>query len=172
VADARAWEEERREWTRRIAAPRAEERSTPESAFLFRVGGEWLALPTATCERVVDACVVHTLPHRRGEVLLGIGSIRGDLILTVSLAALLGIPREPAPAKGRTLVLDAAGARFAAPVDEVHGIHRYHPDERAPLPGTLAAEQSFTTHLLPWGGRMVGLLDAARLFEALERSVR
>lgn len=165
-------EDYRREWTERVAAPAALERARLESAFLFRVGPEWLALPTAVCDRVVDSWTLHSLPHLRSEAVLGLGSIRGELILAVSLGALLGLPSGTAAGGGRMLVLGRDSARFAAPVDEVYGIHRYDPTERTPLPRTVAAERAFTIGLLPWEGRTVGFLDAERVLDALHRSLR
>jgi hypothetical protein len=45
------------------AAPREEERKTTGSALVFRIGAEWLAIPTMLFDRVADVSVVHTVPH-------------------------------------------------------------------------------------------------------------
>lgn len=162
----------RTEWTERIAAPVVNEQQRSAAALLFRIGPEWLALPTAFVERVVDSWAVHTIPHRRTSVVLGVGGTGGDLILTVSLGALLGMRPDAVPSdRRRTLVLCDGRARSACPVDEVYGTHRYHPDECSALPPTAVPEHGVSIGLLSWRGRTAGLLDAVKLFEALDRSI-
>jgi len=160
-----------RETTERIATPLQDTRTETESAFVFRVRDEWFALPTAVCERALERCIVHSVPHRRGGVLLGIGSVEGDLIPVVALAAVLHPRGESgAAAETRVLLLNRQRRRFAAPVDEVYGVVRYDPADLLPLPATTAAS-TFVSGLLSRGDRSVALLDPARLIDALARGV-
>jgi chemotaxis-related protein WspD len=112
------------------------------------------------------------VPHRRGGVLLGIGSVEGDLLPVVSLAALLH-PRGTAgvTTSERILLINWKQRRFAAPVEDVHGVFRYHPEELLPPPATLAAGSAFVSGLLPWRNHSVGLLNPTRLFDGLVRGV-
>ena len=64
------------------------------------------------------------------------------------------------------------GVRVVCPVDEVHGIHRFHPRELKDVPTTVAkATVTYSTALLPWQGHSVGTLDDQLLFYTLKRSL-
>ncbi|WP_343671892.1 chemotaxis protein CheW [Paraburkholderia heleia] len=147
-------------------------------SLVFRVGGEWLALPAAVLRQVHEARAIHTLPHRRGAAVLGVVNVRGVLTLAVSLAALLRIdaaaPGAPSrAATPRLLVTEWVGATTAFPVDAVEGVASFGADALLPAPATLA--QSAGRHVrgvAHWRGRSVGVLDAEVLFDALARSLR
>jgi hypothetical protein len=62
---------------------------------VFRVGDEWLALPTATLGEVTAPALVHSLPHRRHAALIGVAAVRGALLTCISLALLFGESAEP-----------------------------------------------------------------------------
>jgi chemotaxis-related protein WspD len=110
-------------------------------------------------------------------VVLGITNVRGDLLICVSLALLLGLdvvvqPLKASKSAPRLLVISREGQRFAFPVDEVHGVHRFSTRGLQALPTTLAKTiMSFTKAVLPWCERTVGLLDESVLFETLKRSL-
>ena len=164
-----------REWTDRIAAENKTAEPGTNSAVVFRIGSEWLALPTAVFEEVAEHCVLHVIPHRRGGIVAGMVTIRGELLLCASLAKLLGIEEPAAEMRTilrRLLVARADGERVALPVDEVHGVLRYHPRNLQPVPATLAqAASTYTLGLLPWENRSVGCLDADLLFYTLNKSL-
>jgi chemotaxis-related protein WspD len=146
---------------------------------LFRVGLEWLALPTALFQEIAALRPIHSLPHRRGGAVLGLGNVRGELIVCLSLAHVLAI--EPVPAGGaegvsrahqRLLVIQRDGQRIAFPVDEVHGVHRFHRRELQAVPATVArAAAAHTAAVLRWRDHTVGCLDDARLWATLNRSL-
>lgn len=52
-----------------VAAP--VEENTGRSMLLFRLGEEWLALPTACLAEIAPLQAVHSLPHQRSRVLQG-----------------------------------------------------------------------------------------------------
>lgn len=160
-----------RESTERIAAPLTKERVGTESAFIFRAFTEWFALPTAVCERVIDQCPVHSVPHRRNGVLLGIGTVFGDLLPVVSLARLFDLPATGDSVGTRVVVFASNAARFVIPVSEVFGVQRFHPEDLVPPPSTLLATAAYTRGLLAWDGHMVGCLDPERLATGLKRSI-
>lgn len=157
------------EWTERIAAENKITEPGTSSAVIFRVGGEWLALPAAVFQEVAESCVLHAMPHRQGGIVAGIVTIRGELLLCASLAKLLGLEQEKV--SQRLLVANHGGKRIAFPVDEVHGVVRYHPRELQPVPATLAqSTATYTLGLLPWRDRTVGCLDGDLLFYTLDKS--
>ncbi len=152
--------------------PRSSERTRTESAFVFRVGVEWYSLPTRVCERVIDESKTHSVPHRRGGVLIGLGSISGDLIAVISLPSLLGLDAVSTADEGRrTLLFSWKQSRFALPVSEVYGVYRFHPDDRLAIPATLPGMSAYTTAMLEWNGRMVGSLDPERLHAGIVKGI-
>jgi chemotaxis-related protein WspD len=168
-----------REWTERIAAEKKVADAGTTSALLFRIGVEWLALPTRIFQEVAEQCPVHSLPHRAGGIVAGIVNIRGELLVCASLGSLLGL-EDVAEVKrksgrrvfGRLLIANREGNRLAFPVDEVFGVHRYHPHELRPAPSTLAESNvTYTTGLLPWRDRTVGCIDDELLFYTLNKSL-
>ena len=147
------------------------------SVVIFRIGGEWLALPTPTFQEVVEQRRIHSLPHRRESVVLGLINVRGELLICVCLGRLLGIAtknrqEELATLPGRLAVAEWQGGLVTFPVDEVHGIHRFNPEELQAPPATVAkASPGFTRGILPWQNRLVGCLDEDIVFSTLNRDL-
>jgi chemotaxis-related protein WspD len=143
------------------------------SAMIFRIGAEWLALPAGMLQEVAEMRPVHSLPHRRDGVVLGVTNIHGALLICVSLSVLLGLEeRGPAGGVRRLLVIGPESGRFVLPADEVHGLHRYAPDALSPPPATVLRQaSSHVRHVLSWEGRSVGLLDGDLLLASLNRRI-
>lgn len=153
----------------------AEEDDT-HSIVIFRIGSEWMALPTNAFQEVADNCPLHSLPHHRGGALLGLANVRGELLLCASLAKLLGVeedsPAKQGAASRHMLVIRHKGWRLIFPVDEVHGTHRYSRRELKKIPETLSkAQTAYTKATLTWRNLTVGCLDEELLFQALNRSM-
>ncbi|AKQ56705.1 chemotaxis protein CheW [Bordetella hinzii] len=137
---------------------------------VFRVGAEWLALPSRSLEEVAAVGPVHRLPHQRHPAILGLTNIRGTLTLCLSLAALLDLAGEPRSARPRMLIFGKGGRRLVLPVDEVSGIYGLDGATLEPLPTTVQyAPARFSRGLARCGGRLVGVLDDTTLMQALER---
>lgn len=178
LLDARPPAGYRHEWTAHLAERRhAGPDGTP--LLVFRIGDEWLALGIGVMEEVGETRPIHTLPHRREGVLLGVVNVRGELLACVSVGRLLGVEKGvgtgsalPGKSASRMLVISHAGERYAFPVTEVRGVQHL----------VLSAEP-FTTALddqvmgaagrsrVGWRGRSVCCLDEAKLFAALKRSL-
>jgi chemotaxis-related protein WspD len=166
------------------------------SCLVFRIGAEWLALPTTICAQVAQLRPVHSLPHRRHRAVVGVVNVRGRLIACVSLGRLFDIEASPGvtqPAAGhqtvdarelgRLLVIQRvqgrdhhvsgdAGGPLAFPVDAVDGVHRFARAQLQPVPATLAQRLASHAHAVgEFRGATVGLLDAERLFDSLSRSL-
>jgi chemotaxis-related protein WspD len=151
------------------------ERPKDRSAIMFRIGREWLALTTLVLDEVVEMPALHSLPHRRSPIVLGLVNVRGDLLICVSFGKLLGIAEDEklSTAKPRRLlIVRGNGGRFAMPVDDVQHTHRYHDGEVLAAPATIArSETTFTRSLLPWRNVTCSILDDVRLFDSLDRSL-
>ncbi|MBX9403527.1 chemotaxis protein CheW [Lysobacter sp. BMK333-48F3] len=178
------------EATAEAAARHAGQAVLSGSAFLFRLGGEWLGLDSAVVDEVIEPRSVHSLPHRRDGLVRGLVNVRGRLTVCVALESLfqLDAARAQAPARRRLVVLAQHDQRLAFEADEVHGSHRYDPAECLPVPSTVAHSTSrFSTGVLQWsvphrdGGahaaaaaagpvsRSVGLLDAELILSSINR---
>lgn len=167
------------ESTRHFSVARSLEALDTASMVIFRIGGEWLGLPTAVFSEVVDVRPIHSLPHRRDGVVLGLTNVRGELLVCVSLAQVLGIAPEAKAQKlrqgavyRRLLVMREKDSHIAFPVDEVHGIHKFSPGQLKEVPATVAkATATYTRAMLPWNDIAVGYLDDQLLFYTLNRSL-
>ncbi len=161
------------EWARHFTTPVTADLANKHSAFVFRLGGDWLALPGGIVDEVAEPRKVHSIPHRGGLV-LGLVNIRGELLVCVSLARLLGIEQR-APAADRVndrwlLVLGGGVRRLVCPVDEIHGGLRYAEQDLIPQFATLSGEV-YTRAILRWGTRTAGYLDETLMTRALERGL-
>lgn len=150
--------------------------ASQQAALLFRLGGEWYGIAPDEVSEIGERASTHSLPHQRGGLVLGLVNVRGELVVSVSLANALQVPAETAPARRATpprlLVLGRGTRRLAVPVDEVFGLHRFDPEALAPAP-VLGGEsgRAHVRALLRWEGRTVGLLEMGTLLPALEKAL-
>jgi chemotaxis-related protein WspD len=167
------------EWTAHFAGRKALDEPDIHSAIIFRIASEWFAFPTLALDEVVEPRTIHSLPHLRSSVVLGLVNVRGELLICVSLAKMLRLGETTsvdAKHKGidskRLVVIRHSGGRVAFPTDEVQSIHRYHPRELKSVPATIAkASAAYINALLPLQGKTVGCLDDQLLTQALDRIV-
>lgn len=172
-------DEYRAAWTDQFARPQPAAGGASHSVVIFRVEAEWLALPPSVVGEITALGPIHSLPHRRPDVVLGVTNIRGELTACVSLGRILGLeasaaPLLPTPGGGRArfLVIRRNGLRVVCPVQDVHGTHRFDEGDLTSLPATLSkAPTSYSRSLLSWKGRSVGLLDDERLSAVVRRSL-
>jgi len=140
---------------------------------VFRIGAEWLGLPTDTVVEVIEARAIHSLPHQRNPAVLGLTNIRGALKICVALAPMLGVTEQgEAPRNKRALVVEHDQHVLVFPVDEVAGVHAYSEGAELTLPSTL--QHSVSTYVRAIISREqgnVGLLNCGLLFYAVHRSL-
>lgn len=159
---------------RHYAQAKTETRTGALSAVIFRLAGEWLALPASVFQEIAPVRPVHSLPHRRDKFVSGLVNIRGELLVCVSLSVALGIttPTGPRPATARHAVIGRGADRFVFATEEIAGLHRYDDQAVAPPPATLAQAQAVHTRgFLCWHERPVGLLDDGLLFRTFNRNL-
>jgi chemotaxis-related protein WspD len=150
-----------------------------KSAVIFRLGLEWLSLPTSIFQEVAERSRVHKLPHRADAILSGLVNVRGELLLCVALDVLLGLDKSPEAggpknqaAKSQLLVCNRQGDKLAFFVSEVHGVHRFHSRDLKEVPATVAkAAARYTGGLLSWRNTTVGCLDDELIFYALNKGL-
>jgi chemotaxis-related protein WspD len=161
------------------AQPQQDVQGASESFLVFRIGDEWLALPTPIFKRIVQTRPIRTLPHRQHRAVLGVVNVQGELLVCLSLVHLLGFETGAAARDDRArhdlprfLVVSRAEEHAVFPVDQVDGVHRIATASFCAPPATLShAAAAHTRAIAPWRGMSVGLLDADALFDTLNRSL-
>ena len=167
------------EWIDALAEEKLSSDSDTVSLLVFRIGEEWLALPTSVFEEVTDVKVVRSLPHRGGTFLKGLVNIRGEIQLCVSIGELLGVDAGGVNKKAlgelhhpRMVVIEKDGDRWVFPVDEVAAIRKFPLDEIHDLPVTVSrGKAAYTKGLFEWKDNKIGFLDEELLFYTLRRRV-
>lgn len=161
------------EWTSRLAEPEQTATADAVSVLVFRLGGEWLALPVGVLVEVTRERTPHRIPHR-GGLLAGLVNIRGELHLCARLDRLLGVQgAESTPDRKRMLVIHREAEVWVFAADEVDQVYHVPAVSLTPAPPTLSrAAARITRGVFTSGGRAVGLLDDARLFQAIREQVR
>jgi len=168
------------EWTGLVARKKELKEANIHSTVIFCLGSEWFALSTKVFKEVAELKTIHSLPHRRNGLVLGIVNIRGELLVCISLIRALGLEKErengsqdkKRMAQHRLLVISDEGRRLVFPVDEIGGIHHFNPKEVGQVPATLAgAVAVHTTGVLSWQNRSVGCLDEQLLFYTLNKGL-
>lgn len=166
------------EWTENLRREKDTELRLLQSAFVFRLGSEWFALPTGVLSEVTEIRGIHRVPHNRSAVLRGLVNIRGELQLCISLGYLFGLdkaePLTPTQRKihERIVVIERDGERYVFPVSEVSAIHRFAEDEVMEVPSNITNESgTFLSGVLRIGAHNAGLLDPDLLFNSLRNNL-
>jgi chemotaxis-related protein WspD len=177
----------REEWAARLARPAVLPERRTGSAVVFRIGVEWLGIPTELCAQVLPQRPIHSLPHRDGGAVLGLANVEGTLVLCVSLAVILGLERaaqagagpadspaavggaaRTAGCAGRLVVIASPEGRLGLPVQQTHGVCRFREEDLQAVPETLAKSRTGCIRaVLPLAQHAVGLLDAASLLRSI-----
>lgn len=171
-------EEYLRSWTEIMASDKEQELQGKMRVLVFRLGDEWLALPTGVFSEVIESVRPHSVPHRTNSIFTGLVNVHGELQLCVSLKGLLGIEGETGGQQKETVykrmvVIQREREILVFPVDEIYGIHRLSPESLQNTPVALSkANTDYSRAIFEWKGRSVLLLDEAIVFETLGRSIQ
>lgn len=159
------------------------------SVLVFRLGTEWLALPTRALVEVTSRRACHRVPHRTEGILEGIVNVRGQLQLCVSAHRLLGIDSADPAATRNTPATDGASERprlvvverpgqtghdrWVFAVDEVAGVQRVERSRLRGVPATVSQSGArFCEAMFDHDGGIVGILDDTRFFDGLNDRLR
>jgi len=167
------------EWAGHFARPVADHEGDMKPLLIFRIGEEWLALPVLVGKEVAELRPVHSLPHQRKDIVLGLVNIRGELVVCLALGKVLGLAASTSPVPGgasadrrRLIVLRSTTRPLAFPVDEVADTYHCRARELRPVPATVAkAAANHTRAIVTWRDRNVGYLDGDLLVQTLGRSL-
>lgn len=164
-----------------------------KSVIIFRLGEELLALPVWVFKEVTAPSVIHTIPHRSDEILLGLVNIRGEILLCVSLQNFLGITpantessfyqkgvnKQPilsqklySVASQRMVVVETGENRFAFIVDEISSVQRFQLTEFKAAPAVISqVKDTYTKSIVNFKDKKVNCLDYELLFYTLHRRI-
>jgi chemotaxis-related protein WspD len=167
------------EWGSILLKKKGKEAAGTIAVVVFRVETEWMALGAGLFAEIIDDVSIHTLPHRKTPILLGLVNVHGEIQLCVSLKHLMNLEAEPAPKRGaekakkRLMVVSKDGEQWVFPVNEIHGIHHFNPGVLENVPVTIAkCKSTFTKGIFEWGEKHVAFLDDELLFYNLKRSLQ
>ena len=156
------------------------------SIIIFRLGSERLGLPLRMLQEVTHPCVIQPLPHRSNDLFLGLVNIRGETLLCASLHYLLNIEpvEETSPTfdaknstqnainRKRMVVAGQTQDKWVFPVDQVHGIFRFHLSELQQPPVVITkASEGYTKRIIYWEEHKVNYLDSDLLFYTLNHKI-
>ena len=169
----------RQEWTERFAHAKRNDKDKNKSVLLFRLGDEWLAISSLFVNEITPMRTIHSLPHKSGTAVKGLVNIRGELKTCISIGSVLQLDKARESyitdheILERMIFAEKDGQSFVFPVSEVHGIFHYAEDALQAIPATVAkSRHSYTSGILCWDNRHIGVLDCELLFYALARSLQ
>ncbi|HED17714.1 MAG TPA: purine-binding chemotaxis protein CheW [Gammaproteobacteria bacterium] len=163
------------QWSDNLAQKPAEQHQDECSAIVFRLGDEMYALSTEVLNDVTHPRQPHRIPHRSNNVLSGLVNIRGELVLCISLAGLLGLRYQQVTKTdtGRMIVAQFDELTVAFPVDQVEGITRYAYDTVQEPPATLSRHDgNYIQGLLASPDTQTGLLNHQLIQTTINRLLR
>ena len=171
----------RSEWTSILAKEKKVKQINVNSAFVFRAGNEWLALPSNLIQEVVNMGPIHSIPNINSKVLRGLVNIHGRLQICVSIGRVLGLEKlektdeQLAPdyiSPERLVVVLQKNQLVAFPVSEVKGTIRYTPAMLIDLPVTVSGSKAvYTMGIIHLDGKDIGLLKDKPLFKTLTKDL-
>ena len=174
-------EEYRSEWTKILSVEKDIRPVNVKSAFVFRAGGEWLALPSHMIQEVVNMGPIHSIPNITSNILRGLVNIHGRLQICVSIGRVLGLEKldrteeqlDPDYISPERLVVVLQENQLVAfPVSEVKGIIRYTPEMIKDLPVTVSGSKAvYTMGILRLEEKDIGLLKDKPLFKTLTKDL-
>ena len=171
----------RTEWTNILAREKTVEKADVKSAFAFRTGSEWLALPSHMIREVVTMSPIHSIPNIDNPALRGVVNIHGRLQVCVSIGNVLRLQKQKKTPEQldpdyipteRLVVVIQNNQLVAFPVSEVKGTIRYTTEMIKELPVTISGSKvGYTMGIINLDGLDIGLLKDKPLFKTLTKDL-
>jgi chemotaxis-related protein WspD len=171
----------RNEWTSILSKEKDTKPVNVTSAFVFRAGNEWLALPSKLIQEVVNMGPIHSIPNINSKVLRGLVNIHGTLQICVSIGRVMNLEKlnkteeqlKPDYISPERLVVVLQNNQLVAfPVSEVKGTVHYTPEMIKDLPVTISGSKAvYTMGILHLMGTDIGLLKDKPLFKTLTKDL-
>ncbi|VAW87701.1 hypothetical protein MNBD_GAMMA16-1289 [hydrothermal vent metagenome] len=117
------------EWANVISSTNTSEKAETQSAIIFKLQNQLVALPSRILDKVIIPGSVHTLPHNHFPYLIGVTNVQGELAVHLDLSRLLfesNLCVKPLEESRfpRHVVINLAGGLWAFEVEKVIGIER------------------------------------------------
>jgi purine-binding chemotaxis protein CheW len=125
-------------YLRRADDRRAQQR---RGVLTFMVGGEPYGVEILSIREIIKPREITEVP-RAPRFLLGIVTVRGQVMPVVDLRLRLRLDAPPLGRGARILVVMHKGDRFGLLVDEVHGVVRFGEQQIEPPPTSLGATEA------------------------------
>jgi len=179
ILERRLPEEYESSWATIYAKQKVHALVGTESNTIFRLGSEWMAMPTNMISEITEIQPIHSIPHRQNPILRGLVNLRGQLRICISLGHLLGIEKteqvsqtESARVYNRMLNIRNGADEYVFVVTEVKDTYRLDPASLVSAPATISkASGSLTRGMIKWNGLDVACLDSELLFYSLANNV-
>ncbi|MRW88268.1 chemotaxis protein CheW [Pseudoduganella sp. FT26W] len=169
----------KKDWAAHFRQAASKDQQLDTSCLVFRIGLEWLSLPTRMFVAVAPIAKPHRLPHRTARGLGGIVNVGGTLYPCMSLADLLGIDDSEGEAAtnrhtfARLLLTQWEDQAYALPVADLHGILRYASSTvQAPAATINKGLSRFLSGVISHDDMRIGVLDEALIGYQLARTLR
>ena len=169
------------EWTTILAREKPAEQVNIKSAFVFRAGNEWLALPSHMIQEVITMSPIHSIPNIDNEVLRGLVNINGRLQICVSIGRVLRLKKQEKTQEQldpdyisteRLVVVRQNNQLVAFPVSEVKGTIRYSTEMIKDLPVTISGSKAaYTMGIINMDNLEIGILKDKPLFKTLTKDL-
>lgn len=167
------------EWSRVYSCKKKQHAPHTHSVVIFRLGDDWLSLPSHLVREITTLKPIHSLPHRGQGLIRGLVNIRGELRICISLGSLLGLHQGELTNQdlgydvfARMMLIDRDSDQFVFPVTEVQGTHRFAGHDLRAVPTTIGkAKATYTRNILQWKERNVACLDEELLLYALKKEL-
>ena len=160
------------DWQQRLTAKDLPADGARTAVVVFRIGTEWLALPTALLREVIDPVPAHRVPHRRDPRFAGLVNVRGELMPCIELGRVLNPAPSAAPSAQswpRLLIIERQGEAWAFRVDDVDGVHQIpHGDLRTPPVTVGQGAPSFAAQVFSLAFTFVSLAEGGAQGRAVQ----
>ena len=134
----------------------------------FHLGDETYAFESVYAAEVIRIPKLVRLP-RVQEIIVGVFNLRGGIVASIDIRALLGVPQAPITAAGRIIVLKSEKFSTGLVVEGVKGVESLSVDNFEPAVKFLAGVQrEFIRGQISSNGRLVILLDIPKLMASPE----
>ena len=166
------------EWTEIIAKEKIEDEKNDSSCLIFRLGSEWFGVDSTFVAEVTEPSQIHSLPHQKSIILIGIVNVRGEIKLAVELNSLLGVESSEVILNKnnkiylRHIVIKRNKESWVIPVDEIFGVTKFNEKKITSLPATAkSAKTNYLKGFLKTGNIEAGIITSDVLFEAISKQV-
>jgi purine-binding chemotaxis protein CheW len=127
-----------------------------------RLAAELYALPIERVREIQKVPFVTEVPRAPPEI-LGLMSLRGEVVAMIDARVLLGLPRPEPGRTARVVLVDPGDGVVGMLVDEVAGVLRLASADIEPVPPGIDREPPLLSGVARMQGRLLGLLDLAAL---------